>query len=176
MSLKDTKICLISWKLCFWKLHLKSNVKTRVVVWRRKLLFFSLIRKIFLARYSLFNIALINYACDWRQRNLKLHYHPTRGKSKCTYDFFARVFSHLARVVCLLSALSLVHLSVCHVVVIDRSNFFDPVFAMQRLSWKRVESQQDLQFIQNRGNELPWTSLRIMGNASIFIVCGTWVF
>lgn len=119
--------------------------------------------------YSLFKVALINYACDLRQRNLKLHYHPIRGESKCTYDLFARVFPYLARFVCLLSALSLVHVSICHVVVIDRSNFFDPVFAMQHLSWKRVESQQDLQ-LQNRGNELPWTSLRIMGNASIFIV------
>ena len=92
------------------------------------------------------------------------------------YDLFACVFPHLARVVCLLSALSLVHFSVCHVVVIDRSNCFDPVFAMQHLSWKRVESQQDHQFIQNCGNELLWTSLRIMGNSSVFIVRGTWVF
>jgi len=127
----------------------------------KKIYIISLISEIFIARYSLFNIALINYACDWRQRNLKLRYHRTRGESKCTYDLFVHVFPYLARFVCLLSALSLVHVSVCDVFVIDRSNCFDPVFAMQHLSWKRVESQQDLQ-LQNRGNELPWTSLRIM--------------
>lgn len=37
---KTPKICLISWKLCFWKLHLKSDAKTRVVVWTRKFILF----------------------------------------------------------------------------------------------------------------------------------------